>query len=246
MPINFFRIFQESGYFVRNRYPIVITFTVLFALNSLVFQLIVNSYGGLEKLLSTPTLIPSPLVFAAFINLFLTLLFTVWFILTVDQILTNRIGDMFLYLGESLKKVFGFAGYNIILLLAFFPMFMGLSALTISSDVATLMISAVASFAISGYLLTRVALLPFAYLLEPNKQSLGKLYQLINQRRQWKAILGYLFFVYVLPMLVSNQLILLLGANLVVVSTILTAFINLFSLIFAYRFYRVFMKKVSL
>ncbi|OBW92839.1 hypothetical protein [Gallibacterium salpingitidis] len=245
MSINFVRILQESGYFVRNRYPIVVTFTVLYALNTLIFQLIMEANGGLQQLQTTPEQIPSSVIFASFFNLILSVIFNMWFILTIDQVSTNRITDIFSCIPTVLQKLLGFICYNCLLILAVMPFIMGISIGAVSGGI-TLFIGGVVCLLASGYLLTRFALLPYAYLLEPGRKGLRSLYQLVNRRPQAKVMVVYLLLVYLVPMLLSNLLVGLLGANLLVLSTLVTAFINLFSLIFAYRFYRIFIKTTAL
>ncbi|OBW93232.1 hypothetical protein QV01_02500 [Gallibacterium genomosp. 3] len=245
MSINFVRILQESSYFVRNRYPIVVTFTVLYALNTLIFQLIMEANGGLEQLQTTPNSISSSVIFASFFNLIFSVILNIWFILTIDQVSTNRIGDIFSCIPTVLQKLIGFIGYNCLLILALMPFIMGISIGAVSGGIS-LFIGGVVCLLVSGYLLTRIALLPYAYLLEPGRKGLRALYQLVNYRQQYKVMVVYLLLVYLVPILFSNLLVGLLGANLLVLSTLITSFINLFSLIFAYRFYRIFIKANSL
>ncbi|MFC0322409.1 hypothetical protein ACFFHT_02345 [Gallibacterium melopsittaci] len=245
MSINFIRILQESSYFVRNRYPIVVTFTVLYALNTLIFQLVMSANGGLEQLQATPDKISSGVIFASFFNLILSVMFNMWFILTIDQVSTNRIGDIFSCIPTVLQKLLGFIGYNCVLILALMPFIMGISILGLQGGFA-LLVGGAFFLLVSGYLLTRVALLPYAYLLESKTKGFRNLLQFVNRRRETKVMVIYLLLVYLVPMLLSNVLVGFLGDALLVISTLVTAFINLFSLIFAYRFYRIYIKATTL
>ncbi|MFC0309129.1 hypothetical protein ACFFHK_05335 [Gallibacterium trehalosifermentans] len=248
--MNFVRILQESSYFVRNRYPIIATFTMLYALNTLILYAFFNPFD-LEMLQAGQSKISSSEVFLACFNLFISLVLNIWFILTIDQVSTNRVADIFACVPMILQKIVGFVGYNLLIMLVLTPFIIGASiVLTINSlggggDLQFFFICAF-FLLISVYFAARVILLPIAYLVEPGKKGFKALYQLVNVRRSYLAILVYLVLVYFIPMYLSGVIIELLGENLLILSIFINAFINLFSLIFAYRFYHIFIKSNSL
>lgn len=249
MSINFLHIFQESYYFVRNRYPIVVTFTVLISLNALIYQLWLQSSGLLElntSIESSIDSIPTDIIAIALISSMVAIFIDVWFILTIDQVSTNRITDVIACLPMAFKKFPAFFGYLCLCVFSLVPAILGISMSLLPEGGIMSAIVCVLFLLISLFLLTKLILLPYACVLEPDKQGLTTLYKWVNRHKNYMVIMIYLFLVYIVPAIINKILSVFLGGHFIILAVLIASFLSLFFTIFAYRFYRIFIKSLPL
>ncbi|MGC7559665.1 hypothetical protein [Pasteurella sp. PK-2025] len=253
MAINFTKIFQDSWNFVRNTRQITFTFVLLFFLN--------HSLSSLVAYLLIPedVLTQNPEQFAQSLNLnntadplfyiliivnhVISFLLSLWCLSAIHQV-SHSLYVPSTSLALAVKR---FVGAFIINLLLVIPLLLGAADAVFSLIVAKSQPSVFSwtAIALGAYIFIRCCLASVYYLFNPISitQALRESWQSANQRMFMLLIYCVLIY-FVLP-LIGRKLI-TLNDHLVfeLIVTLLIAFLNVFSLVFTYRFYSIFMHKV--
>ncbi|MGV6989383.1 hypothetical protein ACWA5Z_10930 [Testudinibacter sp. P80/BLE/0925] len=238
MPVNFTKIFQDSLNFLINQKPLLITVMALFVINNLATQLILSSLqppiavlNDAEYRINGTSLM---LTIAAHI---ISLLLVLWLLNLIIQISKGQAANFATALNLSLGKIIPFVVLNIISVL---PISLGIT----SFSAPNVGIIALLSFCVGGYLFLRLFLAQFAYIIENG--TIGEALKLVwlNSGKRVFPLFLLVLATYILPLLVSLQLA-NLGNSLFVIflSSIITAAISIFTVVFTYRFYQLFIDK---
>lgn len=250
MSINFTTIFQDSWNFVRNKQQLTLTFSLAFLLTSLCFDFLI--IPNLAPPLNTESDelanalgmkgVGTDFVMYSFIYQLAIFIISHWCLVAIHQISQGQmfnLGGSFTFL---LRRLIGVLLINIILLV---PVVIGVSDVLFSllSNRQPSIISAI-SLALGLYLYVRFCLAGVHYLVTQNN---------FNQtlKATWYAgikrgllLFVYCLFVYILlPFLFRNLSALGNHFILNIIVSALMSFITVFSLVFTYRFYSVFMQK---
>lgn len=220
---NFYQILEDSWNFFRNQFRLLLFFIVLFLLNNLL-QLQFAS----EALFSQGTQ-----SFTLFISKLADILLSVWCILTVDKISKQHHFSWPATFSNALGR---------------FPFFMGLMVLNvillalgvgIAFASQTMSLSSIVSILIGGYVCLRTCLLPYHYLFS-NKGLIAAIQSTWRMsQNNLQTLLLYYILANITPLLL-NMLLLRISDYLAIA---VNPVIAVFSLIFTYRFYTLFMSK---
>lgn len=252
MAINFTKIFQDSWNFVRNTRQITITFVLLFFLNQALIQLLSHLVIPEKALAQNPEQLAEVLSInspysnfslVVIINQLISFLLSLWCLASIHQV-SHGVYVPSTSLRLALKR---FGGALFINLLLITPLVLGLtdiafSVLTAKHDPSVFSLIAMA---FGLYIFIRCCLASVYYLFTPLtiSQALRDAWKSGHQRVS--MLLIYCALIYFMLPLISSQ-IAGLSSHIIfdLLSALIMAFLSVFSLVFTYRFYTLFMHKV--
>lgn len=253
MNINFTQIFQDSWNFMRNQRTLVITFAVFFFLLTFTTQAILDAVvpNIAEQLKNQPIqsndtfpqelsqtvalMTNSHIVFISLISQIINSLLSTWALVAIHQISQQRPFS----LGQSFTiAIKYFIGVLLLGVLVIFPLLYGVINLLTGAFLGLIL-------AVVGiYLFLRLCLSSLIYLFENKSFFTAIQYCWQQTNKRLSTIFIYCLIVYVLFSIIANQLIALNTNILLQIITIaLNSLITLFSLVFSYRFYHLFIRK---
>jgi len=254
MPINFTQLFQDSWNFVRNQRQFVITFIVIFMLTAGVLALLPQTQINLPNDTNmsqaelTQAMIKQSMNETSFFNTLakqaISLFIATWGLAAVHQISQGKNLNLAHAAQLGISRFLGVALLSIIGIL---PLFVG-----ITEGMAQLALKQPPSM-LSMFLIimgvivfVRLCLAPLSYLTNDSslKNALQNTFKLGIKRSS--VLFVYCLISYFFLPLISLQ-VSGLASNLVFFILALTviAFINVFSLVFSYRFYTVLKQKAA-
>lgn len=246
MPINFTQLFQDSWNFVRNKQKIILIFSLVFFLFQLCSSLILPHFATTDVMVALETnAVPNQDILLVVVFLqFVSFLLTSWYLVAIHQIAQGEPFDMAKSFVFFMPRLFGLILITFIVL---FPMVVGIADVLFAFlHLAKPTIISLIAFILGIYVYVRFCLADVHYLLSGSS---------INQTLKTVWLSGFkrtsVLFIYCLLMNVVLPLFLRtlskLSNNILLELIILgiTAFVTLFSLVFTYRFYSVFMQKAS-
>ncbi|WP_373100376.1 MULTISPECIES: hypothetical protein [Pasteurellaceae] len=256
MPINFTQIFQDSWNFMRNQQKITLQFSafffvVAFAVNLLASNLLPANIMPDEAGSNAADLevvgnlmLSKDIVVLGVVQVLLNLFISCWGIMTFHQLSERRRLSLGQTLNMTAKR---FAGVFFINLIIVFPLVIGLaeSLVALIGKNAPSLFS-VFTITLGIFIFIRLNLATVHYLITQTglAQTL-KVIWLSGFKRTGVLFIYCLLIYFALPLIVRN--IAALSDNMlfdIVISFIISA-INVFSLIFSYRFYTLFMQKAQ-
>ncbi|HDR1021011.1 TPA: hypothetical protein QB352_000243 [Pasteurella multocida] len=251
MAINFTKIFQDSWNFVRNTRQITFTFSLLFFLNQIFISLFSSFVlpseavsQNAEQFAEALTLSPNSTLLsgAIIISEVISFLLSLWCLAAVHQVSQGNYNPSSSF-SFAVKRFWGALLINVLLIA---PLLLGLSDIVFSVLVSKGQPSVFSLIAISIglYIFIRCCLASVYYLLNP--VSIREAY-----RDSWFAgnsrvsmLFVYCLIIYFALPLMTRQLF-SLSSNLIfeIIASLILAFVTVFSLVFTYRFYTLFMNK---
>lgn len=251
MAINFTKVFQDSWNFVRNTRQVTFTFTLFFSLNQICISLFSSfilpnrsSSQNAEQFVETLTLSSDNmlLVSAILMSEAISFLLSLWCLTTIHQISKGTLIQNS-PLAFAMKRFWGALFINILVLA---PLLLGLSDIAASVLLLKVQPSFFSLIALSVgiYLFIRCCLAYLYYLLNPVtvRQAFRDSW-LAGAGRVSMLFLYCLIIYFALPMLIRQ--LYSLNSNLIfeLFASLIFAFVTVFSLVFTYRFYTLFMNK---
>ncbi|TNH03987.1 hypothetical protein [Testudinibacter sp. TR-2022] len=233
MPVNFIKIFQDSWNFILNQRQMALFFLLLLVIDNVFFRYLLNGVdpqsegGGSTFLMLT--------VAGQVVNSLLIL----WFLSMITFISQQKPANLSNAFTYAVKKTPIFLLLNFLIVMPF--------SLAAASYVATGggSLFALPSVLIGCYLFIRLCLAPYSYVLE--NSTFSQALKLVWLNGSGKRILPLFLFsllVYLIPLIITLQLAPL--ASSIVMTLIVAAVsasISLFTLVFTYRFYQLFIDK---
>ncbi|WP_386694416.1 hypothetical protein [Lonepinella sp. MS14435] len=250
MPINFTQLFKDSWHFLQNERKFAFSFVTIFVLASAGFGLlqqvlfpVVENIEALSEEQQMNILLQqsgdlSYLWFTLAKGL-TTLFIVYWGTMTVHQISQRQYQGLTKTAGITFNRLLGII---LLTVLCFLPFFIGAIG-TIAGVLSQSSISFISLFLmISGiFILIRLCLSPVRYLL--NHESIKSAVQntLISAKGRTAVLFFYCTISYLFFSLLGLQLAMLAqNMLLTIVALVIMSFINVFSIVFTYRFYTVF------
>lgn len=250
MPINFTALFQDSWNFIRNQQTAVSRFLFIYTLYSLISYFL-NShffFNENETVASSEQhlqhLVTSDVLYFSVLQQAVMLLLNTWVILSVHQISKNSRFNLSQSFSQALGKFFGVVTLNLLLILPIAIIMLDIISAILSSRSPS-------SFAFPGiiigiFVFIRLFLAPISFLLgeQPWSKSIGFIWQ--NGKKRTGTLFIFCLITQFIFGLIAQQLNLLASNSfLALISSILLAGLNIFSLILTYRFYTLFTQKAS-
>ncbi len=253
MSINFTKIFQDSWNFVRNQRQTTFTFVFAFFLSNFLISLLISSFSSTEvmslsnssddlaQVLGITTPAPNG-ISLYFFHQIIDFIIAAWCLISIHHISQSN-PSLNASFSLALQRFFGALIINILLIT---PIIIGLSEIFFSLTVKKSQPSmfSLLSVGFGFYLCIRFCLTSTHYLI--TREGLIQSFQ-----TTWKAgikrvipLFSYSMIVYFLLPVVIRQFA-AIATNLIVeiAVTLLIAFLTVFSLVFTYRFYTIFMQK---
>ncbi|PJG83407.1 hypothetical protein [Caviibacterium pharyngocola] len=255
MPINFTQIFQDSLNFMRNQRTITAQFIAIFFAVSLAINFLVTKQISpqIETALNQATdpaaaellanvAVSDDIAVLGFAQLFLTFFISAWGILTFHQLSERRtpaLGDTLL---RTFKRLPGLIFLNLITV---FPMIIGVIEIFVAMfNKTSPSIFSLFAITLGIFVFIRLNLTTVHYLVRPvGVSETIKTVWLSGFKRTAVLFIYTLLIYFALPLLVRN--LAAFGGNMPfdVLIALISAVINIFSLIFTYRFYSLFIQK---
>lgn len=256
MKYNFTSLFKDSVNFVRNQWRFAMQISLIYTLVTLISQLLLREYmpPALAGLLANGAPIPfenlselqSPTQWLFVILFYLIATFLIYAVgfSRIHQISTQRVTSWGQLFSQLLPRL---GGFFLIIVLLGIPLMMGFAQVVLGVVSQAVSFGGLFSLIIGLIIFVRFNLTPLDYLVSNRKfaESLRSQWILgIGQSGQLVlfCLINYLFFSYL------GNLFLLIPHNNFVMLTIVTwlnAFISVFSWIFTYRFYSLFVNSKS-
>ncbi|WP_439238545.1 hypothetical protein [Lonepinella sp. BR2919] len=254
MPINFTQLFKDSWHFLQNERKFAFAFVIIFVLVSAGFGLLqqaifpvlenmepLNEQQQMDVLLQQS----SDLTFLWFTLAkgLATLFIVYWGTMTVHQISQRQSQGVAQTAVMTFNRLLGIILLNI---LCFLPFFIGVIG-TIAGALSQSSLSFISLFLmISGiFILIRLCLSPVRYLLTNESVKSAVQNSLISAKGRTSALFFYCTISYLFFPLVGFQLaVLAQNLLLTIVALVIISLINVFSVVFTYRFYTVFNQQV--
>lgn len=253
MPINFTQLFKDCWNFIRNQRQFSVTFLLILSLSTLTMTWlrqpkaveITNDAQNAEILTQLPT---SQGIVLTLMHMLVGVFITYLGIISIHQISQQKFKGIFSAISLVLPRLLGSLLINTLISL---PIFIGL--IYLATAILTRMHASVDNISlIPGLFLTslgawifiRFCLAPINYLIEKQnlKDSLKNTFQVGKQKVSnlfFYCLINYLFFGLLslqIAIFARNELFML-------IALLLISFINLFSMVFTYRFYQLFNQK---
>ncbi|PVX42917.1 hypothetical protein C8D76_101252 [Pasteurella langaaensis DSM 22999] len=254
MPINFTQLFQDSWNFVRNQRQFVIAFIIIFMLATGAFSLLIPTQinvpndADISQTELTQAIIEQSMNEASLLNGFMkqavSLSIATWGLAAIHQISQGRNFNLTNAAQLGISRILGVAVLSVISIL---PLFVG-----VSTGVAQLSLKQSPSILslflmITGVIVfVRLCLAPLSYLMGDSPLTTALQDTFKSGIKRSGILFMYCLITYFFLPLVSLQ-ISSLASNLVffIIVLAIIAFINVFSLVFSYRFYTVFKQKAA-
>lgn len=247
MKINFTQILQDSWHFFRNRQKTMFQFVLLLfivqVLSALFSPALISQESLMEKNSIDLSKVDTTSIFFSFaLTQLITTFISAWGLMTIHQI--SRQNDR--TLGQNFQATLPrFVGMIILNLLVMAPILFGvieMGAAAITQTSASI-ISLVA-FGLGIWFFIRLNLSSVHYLT--TQDSLGKSLQTIWQQgrnKKGNLVIYTLLVYFVVPILIFQLSALFNHLFFAVLVSVFAAALNIFMLVFTYRFYRLFMQE---
>ncbi|MCK3658790.1 hypothetical protein A4G18_08725 [Pasteurellaceae bacterium Pebbles2] len=263
MPINFTQLFKDSWNFLQNQRKFTFSFVGIFMLLSAAVGLIqqamlpaienadaMSDEQRLEVLLQQSN--STDIFWFTLLKMFLMLFLTFWGTTAVHQISQRQYQGLGQSAGRTFTRLFGALLLTII---CFFPFFVGIISVlstflqTVAGGQASGFSSIIGLFLIIIGVLTliRLCLSPIRYLIDEQesiKSAVQNTLKFSNKRTStlfFYCVISYLFF----PLVAFQLAVLAQNIILSAVALLVMSLINVFSIVFTYRFYVIFNQKAS-
>ncbi|WP_101776334.1 hypothetical protein [Pasteurella oralis] len=252
MPINFTKILQDSWNFIQNQRQLVLTFVLAFFISDLFINVLLglmtpieavtNNNEELTQIFGMDSATPN-IAILLLVHQLIYLFIATWCLLSIHQVSQNHSFSLSISITIVLKRFIGVLLINIILLA---PIIIGVSeiflALVVNKTQPSIFSSL--SMGLGLYLFIRFCLTSVHYIT--NHITISQAFQTTWQagvKRVTPLFLYYLIIHFLLPLLMRH--ISIFNINLIFETIIdgIRAFLTLFSLVFTYRFYTIFMQK---
>lgn len=253
MPINFTQIFQDSWNFMRNQPKLTIQFIMLFFISSLATSLLipngalptnltVSEQTGTNELQALLTQTDTTHNLATLIQMVITMFLSAWGTITIHRLSQRANPALNQTFTVALKR---FAGVLLINILTTALIAIGLlkASIAILTNTPPSIISMI-SIVFGVFIFIRLCLASVHYMITPLSLKIALV-------ESWQAGIKQIFplFIYcviiyfALPLLIKN--LAMISSNMIfgIIIMFLIAIFNMFSLIFTYRFYTLFMPK---
>lgn len=242
MPIKFVDLLQQSWNFMRNQSSFTLFSVLTIVMVQLAFVLLLPAAPEIsnaqpdqqiEMNASKMLSILMPTILLGVANLFITILM----ILNIQSINNANYQQFFQNAGGALKAFFPALLLQVIMVL---PLSLGASFAMASSETV---IIAIPVLVFGFYLFIKLSLVIYAYLLEKPQKTLSESIKFTMQLSRGKMLPLILFCVisYLLPGILS-RLLTILGNDFVgsLLTIVFSSIINVFMVIFSFRFYQVY------
>ncbi|UDW84763.1 hypothetical protein K7G91_001057 [Pasteurella canis] len=253
MPINFTKIFQDSWNFIQNQRQFTLTFIVAFFLSNLFITLMLNlfptteittnSSDELAQVLGIGTVSPNIAILLIAYQL-LYLFIASWCLISIHQISQSQHFSLNTTITTVSKRFIGVLLINIILLM---PILIGVSKIFFSLIMNKTQPSnfSLLSAGLGIYLFIRFCLTSVHYLIRDVtiSQALQTTWK-AGIKRTAPLFLYCLIIHFLLPLLIRHISAFSINFIFEIIIDVMTSFLTVFSLIFTYRFYTIFMQKV--
>lgn len=251
MPINFTTIFQDSWNFLRNKQQVTLTFTLALLLASLCFDFLVipnlstpnaNQSDELAKALGLSSASPNIAMFSLVYQLVIFVISN-WCLVAIHQISQGQGFNMTQSFVLLSKRFVGVLLINVVILV---PVVVGVSdvffALLIQGRQPSII--SIVLLTLGLYLYIRFCLAGLHYLVTKNNFNQTLKHTWLAGSRRGLILFVYCLFIYILLPFLFRSLSALTGNILFdIIVSALMSFVTVFSLVFTYRFYSVFMQK---
>lgn len=253
MPINFTQIFQDSWNFMRNQPKITIQFIMLFFISSLATSLLipsgatpadlaVNEQTGANELQALIIQADTTNSVAMLIQVVFTMFLSVWGTVTIHQLSQRANPALSQTFTMALKRFSGVLLINILttalIAIGLLKAFIAILTNTPPSIISLL------SIVFGVFIFIRLCLATVHYVITPIslKNALAESWQ-AGIKRTFPLFIYCVIIYFALPLLIKNLAV--ISSNMIfdVLVMLLIAVFNMFSLIFTYRFYTLFMPK---
>ncbi|KGQ70185.1 hypothetical protein A1D23_05975 [Chelonobacter oris] len=234
MPVNFIKIFQDSWNFMLNQRQTVLFFLVLLIIDNLFFRYLLDSPNLQSEETSRSVLLI--LLASQVVNAILVL----WLLSVITLISRQQQPNLVTALSYGIKKMPFYLLLNLVIVLPF-----SLAAASYFNQQSS--IFSLLSMLIGAYLFIRLCLAPYSYIIE--NSSFTEALKLVWLNGVGRVLPLFLFslLVYLLPLLITLQLSRLAPSLLTTLGiAVISALISLFTLVFSYRFYQLFIDKTAL
>ncbi|HHT7856393.1 hypothetical protein [Pasteurella multocida] len=254
MSINFTKIFQDSWNFVRNQRQITFTFVFAFFLSNLLISVLITSLSSAEAISQSKanedlaqvlgmTIVGPSAIFLSFVHHIIYFIISAWCLISIHNISQNNLFSLSTSFSSALQRFLGAFVINILLLT---PLLIGLSEVFFSLVVQKSQpsIFSLLSMGLGIYLCIRLCLASVHYLISTASISQSfKITWLAGIKRVARLFLYCLIVYFLLPMVTRQFSLLATNLILETLAALITAFLTVFSLVFTYRFYTIFMQK---
>lgn len=236
MSINFANITLDCINFIRNQTKFVLFFVTLLVIDTLILHQMMQRLKVQADMTQGPSI--SFLLFSMAGQL-ITLVISLWLLHTVIMISQHQKADLSQTLIVSLKKLPLFLLLNIISVIPF--------ALAVASTLASggkASILGITALFVGGYMFLRFCLAPYAYAIDNYKFNQSLQFSWANANGRMFTLFLFVLITFITPSLISFKLS---QWNSGLISDIIFAsvngFINVFVLIYTYRFYQLFIDR---
>lgn len=249
MNINFTQIFQDCWNFMRNQKKITQQFIFFFFISSLIFYFLLTAVVPMPEIsqangqnLPLPNNISAEFLVIGVAQQLVSLFISSWGILTFHRISIQQQNPLNQSAVLTLQR---FAGVVAISVIGFIPLMIGVveSLFAILQGQSPSILSLVAML-LGFFIFVRLSLASTEYLIQPVSIMQALKNSWLSGVKRAAPLFIYCLLIYVvLPFVVRR--ISSLSDNLVfdVVMLFLSAVVGVFSLLFTYRFYTLFMRK---
>lgn len=235
MPVNFIKIFQDSWNFILNQKQLAIFFWVVLMIDNLVFRYLLSSVdpstdeGGRSS------------IFLMFAGQVVNAMLTLWFLSVIMLISQQRQANLSEALSYAIRKIPLFLLLNFVIILP-----LSLAAANYIANAGG-SIFTMLSVLLGVYLFIRLSLTPYSYAIENSSFSEALKLVWLNGMGRVVPLALFAVLAYLLPLIITLMLGRFPASFLtdVLVSAV-SAAINIFTLVFTYRFYQLFIDKTIL
>lgn len=250
MKINFTQIFTDSWNFVRNQPRFLVQFSVLFAVETILFTYFLKQQIPTELLSKNLTQmdlssihIPSHLYFVVLLESFINLFLFAWVILAINQYSSRQFLSFSQICGRIFQRLLGLIGIIFLIGLPLVMSAVNVILAKVSHSSASFI--ALLSFVLGIVIFVRFCL-AFPYYLLNNITIMQCFQDLWRQGFKRSGtlflfcLINYMFFPIIMQFVLSlNPGNLLIGTLLQLIASA----VYVFSIIFLYRFYSCFIQK---
>ncbi|MDD7569448.1 MAG: hypothetical protein PUJ68_06055 [[Actinobacillus] rossii] len=251
MTINFTQLFQDCWNFVRNQRQFVVSFMIIFVLATGALSFVhfdstvsvpenITEEQAVEIMLQQAQSSTAQLAFV--MQRVLSLFISAWGIMAIHHISLGNGLNLSVSATQTLRR---FLGVMLLTFLCILPITLGLmSGMAALAQQQTPSIWALFLIIAGVFLFIRLCLAPISYLvgdteLKNTVQNMLKL----GYRRSGALFLYCLIAYFLFPLIIMQLTLLANNVVFFIIVLIGTAFINIFSLVFSYRFYTIFKQK---
>ncbi len=232
MPVDFFKILQDSWNFILNQKQIVLFFLAIIVVDNLFFRYLLNS-SDLQTDEGKQTFL-----FLTVVGQIVNSMLVLWLLSTITLISNQRKTELMTALSYAIKKLPIFLLLNFIIVL---PFSIAGASYVVNAGTG---ITGLLSLLVGCYLFVRLCLAPYSYVLENSSFSEAVKLIWFNGKGRTVSLFIFALLTYIAPLIITLQLGQLppsLISSLLV--ALISAGISIFTLVFTYRFYQLFINK---